>query len=97
MDAGVSMVMENVLRPEQMRFADWLDFQRGKMERGIDTIAALAERSCTVDHGSIAAACMLEWAEFRRLIDWRSRQPTLAGWLDQFKQLVPAFKNSAPQ
>ena len=97
MDAGVAMVLETVLRQEQFRFADWLDFQRGKIERGIDAIAALAERSCTVDHGSIAAACMLDWTEFRQLIDWRSRQPALVGWLEAFNDLVPAFRNSAPQ
>lgn len=96
MDAGVSLVMESVLRPEPFRYPEWQAFQRGKMERGIDAIAALAERPCTVDHGSIATACMLEWAEFRQLIDWRARQPALAGWLEQFNELVPTFRNTAP-
>ncbi len=40
MDAGILIVYEGRYRPEAIRHEPWLDYQRGKVERGIAALAA---------------------------------------------------------
>jgi glutathione S-transferase len=82
-DAGVLRRYELALRPEALRWAEWLQGQQRKIDLGLD----VAEREAgawgdAFDIGHITIACALHWLDFRfGDNDWRGRRPTLAAWL----------------
>jgi glutathione S-transferase len=82
MDAGILRRYELVLRPEPLRWADWLDGQQAKIDHGLDA----AERDAgswgnRFDIGDITIACALGWLDFRFAeTDWRAKRPALAAW-----------------
>jgi glutathione S-transferase len=96
MDAGILIVYEGRYRPDQEPYGPWLDYQRGKIERGIDALAANPPALDQINVGHIAIACALGHYDFRNQVDWRARQPKLVDWLDAFAAKVPAFAETRP-
>jgi len=98
MDAGILRRYELVLRPEPLRWADWLQGQQAKIEFGLDA----AEREAggwgdVFDIGHLTIACALGWFDFRfPEFDWRSRRPGIGAWYSRaaarpsLAQTVPA-------
>jgi len=82
MDAGILRRYELLLRPEPLRWADWLAGQQAKIHFALDA----AEREATLwgdrfDIGDITIACALGWLDFRFAdYDWRAKRPALAAW-----------------
>jgi glutathione S-transferase len=81
-DAAVAIVLEQ-RRPASQQSAEWIDRQRGKIERGLATLSAdLGERHwCHGDAYSladIAVGCCLGYLDFRfPVIDWKTQYPNL--------------------
>ena len=96
MDAGILVVYEGRYRPDQDPYEPWLDYQREKIERGIDALADAPPPVDPVDVGGIAIACALGHYDFRNQVDWRARQPKLVEWLDAFAAAVPSFAETRP-
>ncbi len=88
MDAGVLMVYEHRVRPEEKVFAPWVEAQWGKIERAV---AAINERWMSHLHGPmdmshIAVGCALGYLDFRQPgRDWRVDAPALAAWFAEFE------------
>lgn len=82
MDAGILRRYELVLRPEPLRWADWLAGQQAKILFALDA----AEREAggwgeAFDIGHITLACALGWLDFRFAeFDWRAKRPALGNW-----------------
>jgi glutathione S-transferase len=95
MDACILIVYEARHRPEALHHQPWLDYQRGKVVRGL-TAFAKEPADTRFDVGTIAAACMLGYLDLRKQVDWRPEFPTLVGWLDQFRARHPEFDATAP-
>ncbi|KPK06277.1 MAG: glutathione S-transferase, partial [Betaproteobacteria bacterium SG8_39] len=82
MDAGILRRYELLLRPEALRWADWLDGQQAKIDHALDA----AEREAAgwgsaFDIGHVTLACALGWLDFRFAeFDWRAQRPALAAW-----------------
>lgn len=97
LDAGVSIRYETFLRPEGLRWADWVAGQKAKMARSLDALDGEAEGIReTVDIGSITVACALAYLDFRFADDdWRSDHPKLAAWLDDFAAR-PSMQQTRP-
>ncbi|MEO0370635.1 MAG: glutathione S-transferase [Pseudomonadota bacterium] len=99
MDAGVLMVYEHRVRPEEMVFDGWVDAQWGKIERAV---AAINERWMSHLHGPmdmshIAVGCALGYLDFRQPDrDWRSNAPELAAWFAEFGAR-PSMQASKPE
>jgi glutathione S-transferase len=79
---------ENVLRPEELRWADWTDGQLAKVRTGLEWLETAApsfgER---VDIGTIAFGCALGYMDFRFPdVNWRAEAPNSAKWFDAFNQ-----------
>ena len=49
------------------------------------------------DVGEIGLACVLDYLDFRQLLDWRDYVPQLDSWLSDFALSVPGYKESAPR
>lgn len=82
MDAGILRRYELLLRPEPLRWDDWLTGQQAKIDFGLDA----AERESgswgdAFDIGHLTLACALGWLEFRFAdFDWRAKRPGLDAW-----------------
>lgn len=101
LDAGLLVRYES-LRPKKEQSASWTAKQLGKMNRGIEVLAAdLGNRNlCYGERYSladIALGCCLGWVAFRLpSIDWRGQYPPLARHFDRM-MTRPAFAESVPR
>jgi glutathione S-transferase len=97
MDAGVGMRYETVLRPEGLRWADWIAGQKGKIARALDALEAEAQEVAPRLHiGTIAIGCALGYLDFRFADDrWRERRPRLAEWFATFAERA-SMRATAP-
>lgn len=99
LDAAILLVYEARFRPAEHHVEKWLDYQRGKLMRGL----AEAERSVRPiaaagpDAGNIAMACCLGYLDFRFPGTWREQHPKLVAWVTEFALKVPGFASSAPK
>lgn len=96
MDACILIVYEARHRPEALHHKPWLDYQRGKVVRGLTAFAKQPADPARFDVGTITAACMLGYLDLRKQVDWRPEFPSLVGWLDQFRAKHPEFDATAP-
>lgn len=97
LDAAVLIRYETWLRPEALRWNEWVSGQRGKIERALDAlehdVARWRER---LDIGVITTGCALGYLDFRfDDLGWRSRCPQLAAWYAEFSQR-PSMTGTAP-
>jgi glutathione S-transferase len=95
MDACILIVYEARHRPAALHHEPWLDYQRGKVVRGLASFAKQPPDAARFDVGTITAACMLGYLDFRKQVDWRPEFPVLVGWLDQFRARHPEFDATA--
>jgi glutathione S-transferase len=95
MDACILIVYEARHRPEALRHEPWLDYQRGKVVRGLTAFARQPPDAARFDVGTVTAACMLGYLDVRKQVDWRPQFPALVGWLDQFRGRHPEFDATA--
>jgi glutathione S-transferase len=86
LDAALLTRYETVLRPQELRWTQWIDGQIDKVKSGLDEIEKhagnFAER---VDIGTIACACALSYLDLRfPTLAWRDGHPRSAAWLETF-------------
>ncbi|WP_069298697.1 glutathione S-transferase family protein [Neptunicoccus sediminis] len=89
MEAAVLMVYEGRVRPEELRFPDWVEAQWSKIERSLDAIESrwLSHLSGPLDAAQIAVGCALAYLDFRHSgRDWRKGREGLAAWEANFAQ-----------
>lgn len=83
MDAAVGARYETFLRPEALRWKDWVDGQMGKVGRGLDVLEG-EDLTDTLDIGTIAIACALGYMDFRYPdLGWRDTRPGLSAWFEE--------------
>jgi glutathione S-transferase len=86
-DAALLMAYEVRMRPENLRFPDWVEAQWAKIARALDAIEArwLAHLAGPVDAAQIALACALGYLDLRHdARRWRDGRPALAAWEARF-------------
>jgi glutathione S-transferase len=88
LDTAVGLRYETFLRPEPLRWPEWIAAQKAKIERALDRLEleceGFAER---VDIGTLAIACALGYLDFRFAADrWREGRPRLAVWEERIAQ-----------
>lgn len=90
MDAAVARVIETRMRPENLRWNDWLVRQKGKIGRALDALeiqAAAGMLDNPVNMAGIVAGCALGYLDFRFAEDgWRSGRKALDAWYATFAQ-----------
>jgi glutathione S-transferase len=97
LDAALLARYEGALRPEDLRWSEWVAGQMDKINVGL----AHAEKnfdagSDRVDIGRVALGCALGYLDFRfGDIGWRNRCPKLAKWFEKFSTL-PAMEATRP-
>lgn len=86
-DALVLARYETSLRPEPLRWAEWVDDQQGRFWSGLDWFERRAPQvlhDSRVDLSQLALACCLGYADFRfPELDWVARAPLVKSWYDR--------------
>jgi glutathione S-transferase len=83
MDAAVLIIYESRVRPEDHRFAPWVDGQWTKIDRSLDALEQrwLSHLHGPLDMGQIAVGAALGYLDFRHdERGWRNGRPGLAAW-----------------
>jgi len=99
LEAALLIVYESRLRPEEIRFAPWVEGQWAKIARALDALEAKWQDHLAgpLDMGQIALACALSYLDFRHgARDWRSGHPGLAAWHARFATR-DSMKTTEPQ
>jgi Glutathione S-transferase len=87
LDAAVLCRWEQVMRPEPLRWPDWLARNWSKVVRGLDALEAEAAglKALSLNIGQIAVGCALGWLDYRFPDgDWRHDRSALAAWYEGF-------------
>jgi glutathione S-transferase len=98
MDAAVLGRYESSLRPEPLRWPDWMG---GQMEKVSSALSEFERRAAAwegrVDLGVIAVGCALGYLEFRYPdMGWRERSPSLMRWYERFAARESMMKTRPP-
>ena len=81
-EAAVGLRYETAVRPEALRWPEWIEDRWTKIDDTLDWFEAGPEpRGAGFDLAQISLACLLGYLDFRfARRQWRERRPTLAGW-----------------
>jgi glutathione S-transferase len=90
-DACILRVYEGRFREPETHSAKWLDYQEGKVTRGLSFFSAKPPVGRR-DIVHIGLACALGYLDLRFSGTWREGYPELVAWLDKFGNDVPAFE-----
>jgi glutathione S-transferase len=101
LDASILTIYESRWRKAESHEPKWIEHQAGKIARGLAALEAappaLDVTPGTLPNiGQITLACTLGYRDFRFGGSWRSEQPRLVAWLDNFASRVPAFAATKP-
>lgn len=99
MEAGVLMVYEKRVRPEDKVFDGWIEAQWGKAMAAVQAINDrwMGHLNGPVDAAQISVACALGYLDFRHgARDWRASCPELARWFTLMSDR-PSLKATEPQ
>ena len=99
LDAAILVIYERRMRPEDKYVESVVERQRGKIIRGLEAIAAenrSYSHGAMPDVGEIGLACVLDYLDFRKQVNWRDHAPNLASWLADFAAAVPGYEDSMP-
>jgi glutathione S-transferase len=85
-DAAVLARYETTVRPEALRWDDWLTGQFDKVRSGLAEIERRARHfGDRVDIGTIAIGCALGYLDYRHpALAWRDGHPNAAAWFAWF-------------
>ena len=97
MEAAVLCRYETAVRPEQLRWKDWIEGQRRKIFGGLGVLEAEVDAwSGDFDIGQVGVACALGYLDFRFTDwNWRSGHPKLAAWYERVSHR-PSVAATAP-
>ena len=97
-DAAILMVYEARVRPEDKRYAPWVEGQWAKIDRALDALESrwMDHLTGPMDMGQISVACALGYLDFRHgPRGWRQGRPDLAAWYDGFANR-PSMQATTP-
>jgi len=99
MEAAILMVYEKRVRPEEYRYAPWVDGQWAKAYRATQALNArwMSHLAGPLHIGQIAVACALGYLDFRLPErNWRKGNEALDRWFSRFSER-PSFKATWPE
>ncbi|WP_349365472.1 MAG: glutathione S-transferase family protein [Nitratireductor rhodophyticola] len=96
MDAAVLARYETTLRPEPLRWPEWVQGQMQKIHCALAAMVDDAPNADALDIGDVATGCALGYLDLRYShLDWRADFPTLARFAEAVA-MRPAFLSTAP-
>ena len=97
LEGAVLCRYEVAVRPEALRWNDWIEGQKRKIRGGLDALEGeVATWGEDFDIGQIGAACVCGYLDFRFPdLAWRAGRPKLAAWFEQVSRR-PSVRDTAP-
>lgn len=97
LEAAVLCRYEMAVRPEALRWKDWVEGQKRKILGGLDVLEAeVAEWGDAFEIGQVGAACVCGYLDFRFADwNWRAGRPRLTAWYERTAQR-PSVRETAP-
>ena len=97
LEAAVLCRYEVAVRPEALRWKDWLEGQKHKIRSGLDALEAeVGSWGDEFDIAQIGAACVCGYLDFRFPdLEWRAGRPKLTAWFERVAQR-PSVRDTAP-
>jgi glutathione S-transferase len=97
LEAAVLCRYEVAVRPEALRWNDWIDGQKRKIRGGLDALEGeVVTWGDEFDIGQIGAACVCGYLDFRFAdLNWRAGRPKLAAWFERAARR-PSVRETAP-
>ncbi|NRA87516.1 MAG: glutathione S-transferase family protein [Rhizobiales bacterium] len=108
-EAAVAVVYEGRLRPAEMWYKGFVDYQLAKVERGLDALSNNLPPLDRLDIANIMTAIALDYLNLRINEDmrnntetgsnlglWQTSHPLLIIWLAEFNKLCPYFAETCP-
>jgi glutathione S-transferase len=97
LEAAVLCRYEVAVRPEPLRWKDWIEGQKRKIFGGLEVLEAEVDTwPGDFDIGQIGLACVLGYLDFRfGDWEWRSQHPQLAKWYARAAKR-PSVSETAP-
>lgn len=88
LDAALLVRYEAAVRPEALRWKEWVDGQMRKIAQVLDVLEREAgDLAGGMTIGHITIACALGYLDFRFAdLGWRKSRPKLAGWYEKFSK-----------
>ena len=99
LDASLLMTYEARLRPEPIRFPDWVEAQWAKVARALNVLERdwMGHLAGPLRMGHIGVGCALGYIDFRHGVrNWREGRPRLAEW-EATMALRPAMQVTKPR
>jgi glutathione S-transferase len=98
LDAAVLCRYEMAVRPEALRWSDWIEGQKRKIRGGLDALEAeVASWGDDFEIGQVGAACVCGYLDFRFAdLGWRAGRPKLAAWFERASQRASVRDTSPP-
>ncbi len=95
MGAALLARYEVALRPEPLRWPDWVGGQLAKVTDAVDRME-ISDLDGRVDIGTVSFACGLGYLDFRYAdLDWRAGHPKTAAWFATFGER-PSMQATMP-
>lgn len=97
LEAAVLCRYEMAVRPEALRWKDWVEGQKRKILGSLDVLEAeVTTWGDDLDIGQVGAACVCGYLDFRFADwNWRAGRPKLAAWFERAAQR-PSVRETAP-
>lgn len=89
LDASLLAVYEGRLRPQELRYPDWVEAQYRKVEQGLDAIETrwMGLLTGPLNIGQIAVGCTLGYLDLRfEDRNWRKGRDGLKNWFAEFSE-----------
>ena len=98
LDVAVALRYETALRPEALRWADYIEHQKEKIGRALDALETkCANFEAEPLIGEITVACALGYLDFRYPEDdWRNGRAQLSAWYESIRQR-PGLQQTVPE
>lgn len=99
LEAALLMVYESRLRPEEARFAPWVEAQWAKISRALDAVehGPALPLGGPLSMAQIALGCALGYLDFRLdARNWRQGRPRLSAWAQGFLARPAMQSTKAP-
>jgi glutathione S-transferase len=96
-DAGILVRYETTLRPDALRWKEWIDGQTQKVMQGLDALEKEPEALAgDLTVGQIAVAAGIGWLQYRAVFgDIFATRPKLKAWYAALSER-PSFKATIP-
>ena len=96
LDAALLSRYELAMRPQAMRWPEWVAGQSGKIDRALDLLETSARDAADPGLGDICVACVLGYLDLRFPENgWRATHPKLAAFFAEISER-PSLKNTSP-